>query len=460
MADQKEEEFLEESSSDENEELSKDNFMRCVYVGNISYKATEADLRKFFSVAGEISDLKFPIHKDHKGTAFITFSNVDGASEAADLSGAEMLGRKMNVRFRHKGHLSKKPKNCRIVFLNNLDFKASPADIKSHFEDCGEVVDVRIPTTARGFKFGTAYVEFVDTNCVDEAMLKNGSTFMGRELGVNWALPDKAEKSRKRLQESHTLHMGNLPFNYSAKTIREWFANQGVDAEKCQIRLQKRPDGKFKGQAFVDFEDTADFFKILKLNDTIQGGRRVNISVSLPKENRKRKLEQQGEGPRKKTKTWLEKISETRVLKSFIIHGAPRAMEFDEISNRFSKYSCESFTRQKGSVMVTFPSREQMGRALESVNGATEFNGNFSKIAPAGEHTKQHPVVTVRGIPKNVALADIRKEIEKQFEIETSFCYRIKKRVVCECKDGESQRKLIESRNVEIAGKRVEIAKS
>ena len=169
-----------------------------------------------------------------------------------------------------------------------------------------------------------AYVEFVDTDSVDKAMQKNGSTLMGRDIGVNWALPDKAEKSRKRLQESHTLFMGNLPFNYSVRTIQDWFAKQEVSADKCMIRLQKRPDGKSKGQAFVDFQETSDFFKILKLNDTIQAGRRVHISITLPKDSRKRKLEGANEGPRKKPKTWLEKISEDRVLKSFIIHGAPR----------------------------------------------------------------------------------------------------------------------------------------
>jgi len=369
-----------------------------------------------------------------------------------------MLGRKMNVRFRHKGHLSKKPKDCRIVYVANLNFKSNPEDIKAHFKDCGEIVEVRIPTKTNGFRFGKAYVEFVDTTSVDKAISKHETELMGFKLEVNWALPDKAEKSRKRLKESQTLHIGNLPFNYSAAVIKSWFQKQGVDTEKCVVRLQKGANGKSKGQAFVDFQDTEDFFKILKLNDTILGGRRVHISISLPKENRKRKLETQNEGPRKKPKTWLEKMNENRVLKSFIIHGAPRAMEFDEIAKRFSEFDPQSYCRQKGSVLVTFESRETMGRALESTNGAIEFNGNPSKIAPAAEHTKRHPVAVLRGIPKETDLQDVRKEVEKQFEVELSFCCRIKKRVVCECKDGESQRKLIDSRNVQIAGKRAEFA--
>lgn len=461
MGDEKEqEEFLAESSDDDEENTSKDGFMQTVYVGNISYKATVEDLKKFFSAAGKISDVKYPINADNKGTAFITFSSVDGASEAVDLSGAEMLERKLNVRYRQKGHLSKKPKNCRIVFVRNLNFESSSSHVKDHFKQCGEIVDVRIPQNARGFKFGNAYVEFVDTSSVDAAMKKSGSNLMGREIEVNWALPDKVEKSRKRLKESHTLFIRNLPFNYSVKTVQDWFSKQDVDADNCMVRLQKRPDGNSKGQAFVDFQDTSDFFKILKLNDTIQAGRRVQISVSLPKVDRKRRLEQQNEGPRKKSKTWLEKMSEERVLKSFIIHGAPRKLEFDEISKRFSEFNCESFTRQKGSVLVTFPKREIMGRALQSVNGVLEFNENSSKIAPAGENKKRHPIVIARGIPKNVQLSEIGKEIEKQFGIELSFCYRIKKRVICECKDGEAQRKLVDSRNTQISGKGVEFVKA
>ena len=64
MANEEEQDFL--GSSDEEDDGSDDavnclnnlhmqiETMQTVYVGNISYKASEEDLRKFFSVAGKI----------------------------------------------------------------------------------------------------------------------------------------------------------------------------------------------------------------------------------------------------------------------------------------------------------------------------------------------------------------------------------------------------------------------
>jgi len=456
--------FLEESSSDEeqsSEEHAPDeknlSFLRTVYVGNISYKATEDDLRKFFKDCGKIKDVKYPIHKTKKGSAFITFETSGGANEAHELRGSEMLGRTLNIRYRHKGHLSSKPKGCRIVFISNLDFKTTQSEIEAHFADCGEIVGVRIPTTKNGFKFGNAYVEFVDTKGVDEAMKLNNKPLRGRNIEVNWALPDKVEKTRKNLRESHTLLVGGMPFSYGVDAITKWFEKSGVDTSKCRIRLQRRSDGKSRGQAFVDFEETEDFFKVLKLNETVQGGRRVHISIALKKESSKRKLEDADERPKKKAKTWLGRMSEERVSKSFIIHGAPRSVEYTKISEMFSEFECQSFSREKASVLVTFESRKIMGKALESVNGVLLTGKSTCKIVPAIDSSLTKRSLTLCGVPKLLELSEIRKTLEEKFGAQIEVCYRVKKKIIVECPDRAARTMIIKNHFVELGGKKIQL---
>ncbi|MBM4145082.1 MAG: RNA-binding protein [Nitrospira sp.] len=75
--------------------------MNKLYVGNIPYKATEEELREFFSEIGEIESLK--ILKDQftdrsKGFGFIEMINEEDAKKAiATLNGKDFMGKSLAV---------------------------------------------------------------------------------------------------------------------------------------------------------------------------------------------------------------------------------------------------------------------------------------------------------------------------------------------------------------------------
>lgn len=74
-----------------------------LYVGNLSYRVHERDLRHFFSKYGEISHLKVVKDRDtrrSKGFGFVTFSNAKAAESALQAChGATLSGRNIVVRF-------------------------------------------------------------------------------------------------------------------------------------------------------------------------------------------------------------------------------------------------------------------------------------------------------------------------------------------------------------------------
>jgi cold-inducible RNA-binding protein len=73
-----------------------------LYVGNLSYRVHERDLRRYFEEYGEIKHLK--VVKDRetrrsKGFGFVTFANSKGANAALKAHGQAMSGRNLVVRF-------------------------------------------------------------------------------------------------------------------------------------------------------------------------------------------------------------------------------------------------------------------------------------------------------------------------------------------------------------------------
>eukprot|EP00240_Pyramimonas_obovata_P015339 CAMPEP_0118928826 /NCGR_PEP_ID=MMETSP1169-20130426/5986_1 /TAXON_ID=36882 /ORGANISM="Pyramimonas obovata, Strain CCMP722" /LENGTH=291 /DNA_ID=CAMNT_0006870891 /DNA_START=165 /DNA_END=1036 /DNA_ORIENTATION=- len=71
-----------------------------VYVGGISWSATEADLRELFSEVGEVLSAKIindPFSDKHKGYGFVTFKEARSIEEAMQFSGREWMQRKIRV---------------------------------------------------------------------------------------------------------------------------------------------------------------------------------------------------------------------------------------------------------------------------------------------------------------------------------------------------------------------------
>ncbi len=75
--------------------------MKNIYVGNISYNATEEDLRDLFSQHGEVVSVKIIIDRytqKSKGFGFVEMDSPENAENAISaLNGYELVGRSLKV---------------------------------------------------------------------------------------------------------------------------------------------------------------------------------------------------------------------------------------------------------------------------------------------------------------------------------------------------------------------------
>ncbi|XP_028782420.1 polyadenylate-binding protein 2 isoform X2 [Neltuma alba] len=65
-----------------------------------------------------------------------------------------------------------------------VDYSCTPEEVQQHFQSCGTVNRVTIRTDKFGQPKGYAYVEFLEAEAVQEALLLNESELHGRQLKV------------------------------------------------------------------------------------------------------------------------------------------------------------------------------------------------------------------------------------------------------------------------------------
>ena len=73
-----------------------------LYVGNLSYNATEADLRDLFAESGNVTDVKVVLDRETgrpRGFAFVEMgSDAEAAQAMNSLNGRDVMGRPINVK--------------------------------------------------------------------------------------------------------------------------------------------------------------------------------------------------------------------------------------------------------------------------------------------------------------------------------------------------------------------------
>ncbi|XP_073143239.1 polyadenylate-binding protein 1-like [Henckelia pumila] len=75
--------------------------------------------------------------------------------------------------------------DSRSIYVGNVDYACTPEEVQQHFQSCGTVNRVTILTDKFGQPKGFAYVEFVEIEAVQNAVLLNESELHGRQLKVS-----------------------------------------------------------------------------------------------------------------------------------------------------------------------------------------------------------------------------------------------------------------------------------
>jgi len=91
----------------------------------------------------------------------------------------------------------------------------------------------------------------------------------------NNSLPKKSHPN-----QSQTIFVGNLSWNSTPEMLTEVFEASGKVAE---VRIGRKPDGRSRGFAYVEFENEESAKKALEMTNVKVDGREINIDASFNK---------------------------------------------------------------------------------------------------------------------------------------------------------------------------------
>ena len=172
-----------------------------LFVNNLSYKTTDESLKKYFSKYGEVESTKIVYDKETgrpKGVGFCKFCDSSSAAKAlADNDKLFLDGRPIAVSYSNDKKGSAKVRKSKFqgnknytgekfsIFIGNLSFKTNEDGIKNLFEDCGNIIDIRIAKKPDGNPRGFAHVDFDSKEGMENALEKTGYRLDGRELRID-----------------------------------------------------------------------------------------------------------------------------------------------------------------------------------------------------------------------------------------------------------------------------------
>jgi len=156
------------------------------------------------------------------------------------------------------------------LFVKNLNFDTTEAQLKAFFEKSGSVTSVSIakkpsPKSANGFlSRGYGFVEFGSKESAKDAMKKlNGKLLQDYAVELKLSekqiskVPETVEKARNLKEASAKLLIKNIPFETTRKDLRKLFSAFG-DIKHIRLPKKLAGTGDHRGFAFVEFSSIAE----------------------------------------------------------------------------------------------------------------------------------------------------------------------------------------------------------
>jgi len=149
-----------------------------LFIGGLSWETTEKDLREYFSKFGNIESLTLkmdPATGRSRGFAFIVFSDVATLDKVIAAGEHVINGKKVDPKKAKARHGK--------IFVGGLTQEISDDDIKSYFQQFGNVVEVEMPIDkVKNQRKGFCFITFDNEQIVHELLKKPKQTINGKEV--------------------------------------------------------------------------------------------------------------------------------------------------------------------------------------------------------------------------------------------------------------------------------------
>lgn len=238
-----------------------------IYVGDLSYLATEAELYQMFSTVGQIFSLNIVRKNAAIGKnncyAYITFFDPGSVNLAIEnFNFCKLHGSQIRVMPLDKG-LVKERSEANIV-VKNLPEDTDNQMLNDTFSIFGAIVSCKVQTNANGECTGVGFIQFEDVGKANLALkMINQTTMKDRKLVATKCIP-----SDQRVSKKHEIHhiftnvyIKNFPLALREEQLRRMFEEVGP---LTSFYFPVRDNGEAKGYAFANFSSHKDAVRAIE----------------------------------------------------------------------------------------------------------------------------------------------------------------------------------------------------
>ncbi|CAM8991937.1 unnamed protein product [Rhodiola kirilowii] len=297
-----------------------------VFVGGLDKDATEDDLKKVFSVVGEITEvrlMKNPLTKRNKGFAFLRFATVEQAKRAVvELKNPVVNGKRCGV---------SPSQDSDTLFLGNICKTWTKEALKEKLKHYGvdDLADLTLvgDSTDEGMSRGFAFVEFSSRSDAMDAFkrLQKRDVSFGVDKAPKVSFAESfIDPGDEIMAQVKTVFVDGLPASWDEDRVRGVLKKYG-EIEKIEL-ARNMPSAKRKDFGFVTFDSHDVAVNCAKnINNTEIGEgdhkAKVRARLSRPVERGRRKHTRGDIIPGRST---IKSARDTRARlapRSFPVHG-------------------------------------------------------------------------------------------------------------------------------------------
>ncbi|KAF7345005.1 hypothetical protein MVEN_01663300 [Mycena venus] len=263
---------------------------RQLFMGNLSYDATEADIRDTVAQFGEVESVRLIVNPDgsSRGFGYVTFLQQSAADECLR-TGVQIFGRPLRIDYTAPQNTSRTPTPItrtaappgRVLFVGNLPYGTEETDLREKFEPFGPIKSIRIATRPGGEPRGFAHVEYLrdeDSIAAYESFAEEPLYMLDRNVRVDYA-PVRPTSTNP---PSHRLYFFDYRGNEEA--LRTTLNEFETSIQRVYF-LRSQMTGELTGSGFVEFMSVERATQALqKINGSITPYGPINLEYALNKQ--------------------------------------------------------------------------------------------------------------------------------------------------------------------------------
>ncbi|CAL4112423.1 unnamed protein product, partial [Meganyctiphanes norvegica] len=186
-----------------NDDYDEPEYLRKLFIGNLSFNTTDDSLKEFFEEFGQVVDVVVMKDKQtqrSRGFGFVTFSVSSMVDEVQKKRPHKIDGRVVETkRVVPKDEVGKPESKMQVkkLFIGGIKGDMTEDDLRETFGQFGNVVSASIPKDRQTQKPRSfAFVDFDDCDTVDKVCLHKDIEVKGRRVDIRKAV-DKEEMRKQ-----------------------------------------------------------------------------------------------------------------------------------------------------------------------------------------------------------------------------------------------------------------------